>query len=77
MKFSVGARSLQEILVLPETRTVTHQKTSRLLVINTEYLFAWIGQIKVLTLIVSEQLMRAICFLQAIERNHRGNQSTK
>ena len=59
-----------------ETHAVTHQKTSLLSVIHTEYLFAWIGQIKVLKLKVNEQLIHAI-FLQASERNHRGNQITK
>ena len=59
MKFCGGARSLQEIRYF-QKHTVTHQKTSLLLVIHTEYLFAWIGQIKVLTLIVNEQLIHAI-----------------
>ena len=48
--------------VLSETHADTHQKTSLLSVINTEYLFAWIGQIKGLTLIVNEQLMHANFF---------------
>ena len=53
-------------LVLSETHAVTHQKTSLLLVINTEYLFAWIGQIKILTLIVNEQLIHAIFFCRLV-----------
>ena len=75
MKFHGGTVSLQDS-ILPEIHTVTNQKTSLLSVINTEYLFARIGQIKGSTLIVNEQQIHEI-FFQTSERNYRGHQSTK
>ena len=59
MKFHGGARCLQEIRYFQKHTAVTHQKTSLLSVIHTEYLFAWIGLIKALKLIVNEQLRHA------------------
>ena len=43
-----------------------------LLVIHTEYLFAWIGQIKVLKLILIEKLIHAILFLCRLVREITG-----